>query len=57
MMDRCTCTPDTWSEPGSICSYCEQQSEDFEADMPFDFDEWLEWQRDGERPSTAFTFG
>ena len=37
----CTCTSDSWSEPGETCAECEMAGEDFEDDMPFDFHEWL----------------
>lgn len=38
----CTCTSDSWSEPGETCAECEMAGEDFEDDMPFDFYDWLE---------------
>lgn len=44
----CTCTSDSWSEPGETCGECEMASEDFEDDMPFDFHDWEDHHREAE---------
>lgn len=44
----CTCTSDSWDAPGEICAECEMAGEDFAADMPFDFYEWLEMHLEAE---------
>lgn len=36
----CTCTTDSWWEPGAMCAECEMAHEDYEDDMPYDFYDW-----------------